>query len=497
MPLPTNNSRPAIPYQPEQILPNYNRYENLGQFPPTAQQLDGDMNRIIDLLNTQSAEINGIVVGALPGANDPLNANRLITTDGAGNISWTPINQVNLGLASVGTNKIINAAVTSAKIQPQAIQTQHIENNAVTGSKVATSSVPLSCLTPTNVVGIVANRTDNTGKIDIRPINDWQVPTKRPNNPYMNSENLFTIFNNSGAGEYNGFQLKAGSITALQIADETITGTKIANNSVDGTRLLNGSVYNSKLTDGTLTRDKIANKTITNAQIADGTITGALIANNTVTNAQILDGTITTALYANGSITGAKLANNTVTNAQILDGTITTALYANGSIIGAKLANNTVTNAQILDGTITTALYANGSITGAKLANNTVTNVQILDGTITGALIANSTIPKTKLQNAGQIAPFAMLSTDASGGVYKFLNIDSVIKQTSPYVYVITFQNSASSSNAIVSLTSNEGQNGLAIPAIYSQSSTQIQIVVYNKDGQPSEGGFDMIIYDF
>ena len=141
MPLPTNNSRPAIPYQPEQILPNYNRYENLGQFPPTAQQLDGDMNRIIDLLNTQSAEINGIVVGALPGANDPLNANFLLTTDGNGNISWTPINQVNLGVASVGTNNIIDAAVTSAKIQPQAIQTNQLANNAVTSGKIAPKAV--------------------------------------------------------------------------------------------------------------------------------------------------------------------------------------------------------------------------------------------------------------------------------------------------------------------------------------------------------------------
>ena len=479
MPLPTNNSRPAIPYQPEQILPNYNRYENLGQFPPTAQQLDGDMNRIIDLLNTQSAEINGIVVGALPGANDPLNANFLLTTDGNGNISWTPINQVNLGVASVGTNNIIDAVVTSAKIQPQAIKTQHIENNAVTGSKVATSSVSLSCLTPTGVVGIVANRTDNRGKIDIRPINDWQVPTKRPNNPYMNSDDLFTIFNNSGAGEYNGFQLKTGSITALQIADETITGTKIANNSVDGTRLLNGSVYNSKLTDGTLTRDKIANKTITNAQIADGTITGALIANNTVTNAQILDGTITTALYANGSITDTKLANNAVTTNKI----------SNNSIITSHLQDKAVTGSKVADATIT----------GSQIANNTVTNAQIADGTITGALIANSTIPKTKLQNAGQIAPFAILSVDSNATILKSLNIASVtiIDIGLAPAYRVTFTTAASSANAIVILTPNDTKISQSTSANnYQQSTAYVEVVLKNSGGGAINSGFDMIVYD-
>ena len=481
MPLPTNNSRPAIPYQPEQILPNYNRYENLGQFPPTAQQLDGDMNRIIDLLNTQSAEINGIVVGALPGANDPLNANFLLTTDGNGNISWTPINQVNLGVASVGTNNIIDAVVTSAKIQPQAIQTQHIENNAVwgtkiydgavttskiannavttnkisnnsiitshlqdkavTGVKVADLTLPYTALQSAGSVSMLASRTDfNNGRIYAMTMTDWYVPVKRPNEQYVSSVALNEVFNNS------------------------------ANNAFNGAKLANNTVTNAQIADGT----------ITTALYANLSITGAKLANNTVTNVQIADGTITTALYANGSITGAKLANNTITNAQILDGSITTALYANGSITGAKIANNTITNAQILDGSITTALYVNGSITGAK--------------------VADATIPKTKLQNAGQIAPFAILSVDSNATILKSLNIASVTRTTVGLIAVfrVVFTTAASSANAIVILTPNDtAASPNAVSASnYTQSTTQVDVAVRDVAGTFVYGGFDMIVYD-
>ena len=141
MALPTNNSRPAIPYVPQQVLPNYDRYESLGQFPPTAQQLDGDLNKMIDLINTLSDEINNVVVGALPGADDPLNANSLMTTDGEGNISWVKAASANLDDGAVTTVKIANAAITSEKIQPQAVDTTKLANDAVTTPKIADNAV--------------------------------------------------------------------------------------------------------------------------------------------------------------------------------------------------------------------------------------------------------------------------------------------------------------------------------------------------------------------
>ena len=149
MVLPTNNSRPAIPYVPEQVLPNYDRYESLGQFPPTAQQLDGDLNKMIDLINTLSDEINNVVVGALPGADDPLNANSLMTTDGEGNISWVKAASANLDDGAVTTSTIADAAITSVKIQPQAIDTDKLANNTVSNVKMVTNSTTVDKLRST------------------------------------------------------------------------------------------------------------------------------------------------------------------------------------------------------------------------------------------------------------------------------------------------------------------------------------------------------------
>ncbi len=116
MPIPTNNSRPAIPYNPEQVLPNHNRYGALGKFPPTAQQLDGDFNGMVDLINTLAGAINDASAGIFPGADNPLNADKLPTTDGEGNISWTHITPFNITENAVQTRHIADGAVTTAKI---------------------------------------------------------------------------------------------------------------------------------------------------------------------------------------------------------------------------------------------------------------------------------------------------------------------------------------------------------------------------------------------
>ena len=216
MALPTNNSRPAIPYVPTQVLPNYDRYESLGQFPPTAQQLDGDLNKMIDLINTLSDEINNVVVGALPGADDPLNANSLMTTDGAGNISWVKASSANLDEGAVTTPKIANAAITSEKIQPQAIDTDQLAISAVTTPKIADNAV-------------------TTAKIANNAVTSNKIP------------------NTSIAGA----QLQNQTITNAQIANQTITATQIANQ--------------------TITAAQIANQTISNAQIANNTISQAQI----------------------------------------------------------------------------------------------------------------------------------------------------------------------------------------------------------------------------
>ena len=65
MPLPTNYSRPTLPYAPLQSLPNDRRFVNLTtlQQPPTAEMFDAELNAILDNINTLAAAINVTVAG--------------------------------------------------------------------------------------------------------------------------------------------------------------------------------------------------------------------------------------------------------------------------------------------------------------------------------------------------------------------------------------------------------------------------------------------------
>ena len=226
MALPTNNSRPAIPYVPTQVLPNYDRYESLGQFPPTAQQLDGDLNKMIDLINTLSDEINHVVVGALPGADDPLNANSLMTTDGAGNISWVKAASANLDDGAVTTVKIQNAAITPEKIQPQAIDTDQLATNAVRTIKILDENV---------TTGKLANSSVTTPKID-----DGAVTTPK---------------------------ISLGGVITEKLADLCVTIAKLANLSVITEKIADLAVTAAKLAANAVTTEKIAANAVTTAKI--------------------------------------------------------------------------------------------------------------------------------------------------------------------------------------------------------------------------------------
>ena len=269
MALPTNNSRPAIPYVPQQVLPNYDRYESLGQFPPTAQQLDGDLNKMIDLINTLSDEINNVVVGALPGADDPLNANSLMTTDGAGKISWVKASSANLDEGAVTTPKIANAAITSEKIQPQAIDTDQLATNAVRTIKILDENVTTgklansSVTTPKIADGAVTNlqMAPNSTKIDklrssghscfvigddadynykelLAPA-DYSIPTCIANTTKPSMQPFSVFWNAQPNTSLSGVKIANTSLTGVQLQNQTITAAQIANQTITATQLQN------------------------------------------------------------------------------------------------------------------------------------------------------------------------------------------------------------------------------------------------------------------
>ena len=222
MPLPTNNSRPAIPYNPEQVLPNHNRYQALGKFPPTAQQLDGDFNRMVDLSNTLANTINHTAAGIFPGADNPLNANKLPTTDGHGHVSWTPVTPLNMADNAVQTRHILDAAITPAKIQARAVGTNQMADGAVTTTKILDNAV-------------------TTAKI----IDNAVTAPKLADNAVVTVK----VIDNA--------------VTTPKVADNAITSAKMADNAVTTPKVINNAITSLKIADNAVITSKIADKAVT------------------------------------------------------------------------------------------------------------------------------------------------------------------------------------------------------------------------------------------
>jgi hypothetical protein len=249
MPLPTNNSRPAIPYNPEQVLPNHNRYGTLGKFPPTAQQLDGDFNGVVDLLNTLAGAINDTAAGIFPGADNPLNANKLPTTDGHGNVSWTHVTPFNLTDNAVHTRHIFDAAITPNKIQAQAVGTHQIADGAVATPKLLDNAVT------------TAKMMDNA--ITTAKVFDGSVTEPK---------------------------LADGSVATAKIPDNAITTAKIIHNAVTTPKIVDNAITTEKVSDNAVTTPKIIDRAVTSAKIGSGAaLENTFLAADGAGNANFID----------------------------------------------------------------------------------------------------------------------------------------------------------------------------------------------------------------
>lgn len=216
MPVPTNISRPALPYQPQQSLPNNTRFDLLQSRPPTAAMLDAEFNALTDDINMLAQAINDVQVGNIPGAGNPLNANKLLKTDGNSNISWTLVTPAELEANAVTTVKINDGAVTAAKIG----------SGAVTALKVAN-----------NAIG-VHNIMDNA--VNTLKITDGAVTTVK---------------------------IVDGNVTTAKLEDGAVTAEKMAVDSVDTNNLIDSAVTAEKIFNGAVTTDKIVNAAVTAAKV--------------------------------------------------------------------------------------------------------------------------------------------------------------------------------------------------------------------------------------
>lgn len=287
MALPTNNSRPNLPYLPEQTLPNSNRYQALGNFPPKAEQIDADLNAAFDVLNDLAQAINETAAGTFPGSNDPLNANKLATTDGQGNVSWTLINSNNLNANAVDTRHYKDRSVTSSKIQlgavgsdllgAQSVQNIHMGLGAVLGSNVADHALSLDKLVLSSESSVVVG--SNGGPYYAAAMNPWELVTVTDPSAGPVGQSLSTIWQNTNAN-------------------------------FDGRKIEPQSLDQSKIALKTLSRDQMADQTITANQIAPGAMTPSLIAPKSLGDDQMTDSGMTGRVLADSSVPLSKLMDS-------------------------------------------------------------------------------------------------------------------------------------------------------------------------------------------
>ena len=123
----------------------------LGRRPPTAEMFDAELNALTDDVNRLAAAINEVEAGNIPGSDNPLNANKVIKTDGEGHLSFTLIHshqlaagaivEAALAAQSVTTAKIGDGSVTQNKMAADSVATGNLLDGAVTADKIAGGAI--------------------------------------------------------------------------------------------------------------------------------------------------------------------------------------------------------------------------------------------------------------------------------------------------------------------------------------------------------------------
>ena len=227
MPIPTNNSRPSLPYTPDQSLPNNQRFDLLGKRPPTAQMLDAEFNALTDDINKLAAGINDVQAGNIPGSDDPLNANKVLKTDGQGTLSFTLINS-----GQLSPNSIVEAALS-----PQSVTTPKIGDGSITSAKLAGESV------------------------QTRHIQAYAVETDELANKAVTTEKIADLAVGSE-------QIDLQAITTEKIADRAVTTAELADRAVTTAKIANAAISTLQLGLAAVTPNEIASLAVTNPKVA-------------------------------------------------------------------------------------------------------------------------------------------------------------------------------------------------------------------------------------
>jgi len=364
--------------------------------------------------------------------------NYILTTDGLGNLSWTP-------KGALYTN-ILGLSNANPIVMRVANTTPYVNDTRVTITGVLGAS--------NNIVNgetfyiQLAGDFSTSGNVSLYTSSGGSGPVNGAGLTYTNSPNAIatSIVGSSGSGglvggttnsvqyndgsgfagdanfTWNGSNLSVtgnASISNLLNVSNTITASRLVSNIATGTPPLTVTSttkvanLNVDMVDGydTSTVGTIANTIV----VRDA---NASIAANTVTTNRIINGTSNIVITASGNVSTTVASTETIratsTGAEVFGNLLASNVYANTGTIGASL----------LIGTLTTAAQPNvtsvGTLTSLAVTGNiTSGNVYANSGTVRGSLLTGTltTAAQPNITSVGTLTSLAVTGNITSANI--------------------------------------------------------------------------------
>lgn len=244
------------------------------------------------------------------------------------------IDNQNIIDAAISTSKVQALAITNGKIFDAAIDTLKLASNAVTNAKVAAGAIGSSNIIDLAVV---------TAKI--------------------------------GDAAVLNAKIQDATILTGKIADAQITTAKVLDAAVVTAKIGDASIVTTKIGDAQIVEAKIADLAVNTGKMANLAVTSAKIANLSVGTAMIQDAAIVRAKIGAAAIGTAEIDNAAITTAKIGLAQITAALIGALAVGAAAIQDAAIGSAKIADAAIGTAKIADASITSAKIVDLVVSKI--------------------------------------------------------------------------------------------------------------------------
>lgn len=266
--------RPNADYVPLGNLPNQTQMQVSARLsaPVIAKLFDSNFNYAIDALNKLENDVQGVVLGGIPGADDPLNTSKFLTTDG-NNTNWSFVLSQNIQDAAIITSKIAPAAVvtdslddgvvTTPKIEGSAVTTPKIADGAITPPKIPANSIPFTKFVVPQNAAVIGGTTTNGGSWYEVAVGNYQIATKKPQNNGVTAVSLAEIWSGTN-GTFDGAKITPESIDGSIAMQSNSTPLGTMKSAGTTTSVVCGRTTDQKFVEVTLGNLQVITKT-TNA----------------------------------------------------------------------------------------------------------------------------------------------------------------------------------------------------------------------------------------